>query len=61
MYEAVFVVEVLGAAGSLARVLVVTATGATPGQMLLTGAGWVAGSTIAAVPLGLLLARGLRR
>ena len=61
MYEAVSVVEVVGAAASLARVLVVTATGATPGQMLLTGAGWAAGSTIAAVPLGLLLARGLRR
>jgi hypothetical protein len=61
MYEAVFAIEILGVTASLVRVLVVSATGATPGQMLLTASGWAAGGAVAGVPLGLLHARGLRR
>ena len=39
----------------------VTATGATLGQLLQAAAGWARLGMLAGVPVGLLLAHGLRR
>jgi hypothetical protein len=50
----------LGVAAGLVRLLIVATTGTTPDEMLLAGAVWTAAFTLAGVPVGLLLARGLR-
>ena len=55
------VLSLLKTAAGLGSVLVVTATGATPGQLFQAAAGWAAAGTLAGVPVGLLLAHGLRR
>ena len=56
--------ETLGAAlavaAGLLRLLIFATTGVGPDELLVTAAAWAAAFTMAGIPVGLLLARGLR-